>query len=288
MRRIQLLLSGLVALTAVSMAAAAPLKAAGGGGQRDLIEALRSGGAQVVALGARGGLDGYFVTPAEGAGYSLYLTGDGHAVAGLLYGPDGIEITGAQLAAARSEAPGGSASPAAPRTDAAIATAHAAERPEGAGPPSPGLFERTAGAFGFTLGERGPVVVLFGDPACPWSRSAAARLGRAALDGRLQLRVVPVAVLGAEAARLAAGIAAQPRPRERVVRGSPAPGGPPRRRKNRPQQRAARRMGRGRRSPDRLADARRGVAKRVGDIDDVGLWLRETLGPDTLRVGGGP
>ena len=90
MRRIQLLLSGLVALTAVSMAAAAPLKAAGGGGQRDLIEALRSGGAQVVALGARGGLDGYFVTPAEGAGYSLYLTGDGHAVAGLLYGPDGI------------------------------------------------------------------------------------------------------------------------------------------------------------------------------------------------------
>ena len=234
MRRIHLLLSGLVALTAVSMAAAAPLKAAGGGGQRDLIEALRSGGAQVVALGARGGLDGYFVTPAEGAGYGLYLTGDGHAVAGLLYGPDGIEITGAQLAAARSEAPGGSASPAAPRTDAVIATAHAAG--EEAVSRSPGLFERTAGAFGFTLG---------GGAARPRGAGRAAATARRARCGPRR---------GGGAARRRDR--REPRSRERVVQGSPAPGGPPRRRKNRPQQRAARRMGRGRRSPDRLARQR--------------------------------
>ena len=54
-------------------------------------------------LGARGGLAGYLVTPVGGAGYSLYVTGDGHGVAGLLYGPDGVLLTGGQLAAVRGE-----------------------------------------------------------------------------------------------------------------------------------------------------------------------------------------
>ena len=132
------------------------------------------------------------------------------------------------------------------------------------------------------------MVVLFGDAACPWSRSAAARLGRAALDGRLQLRVVPVAVLGAEAARLAAGIAAHPDP-------------------------ASAWFGEARHPADRLGGERiarnnalldewgaaavpliawRGsggeARHRIGDVDDVDAWLRETLGPDTLRVGDGP
>ena len=105
MRPIRLLLSGLLTLTAVSMAAAPPANAVEGGA--DLIEALRANGARILSLGARGGLDGYFVTPAEGAGYSLYLTGDGHAVAGLLYAPNGTEITGNQLAAARPETASG-------------------------------------------------------------------------------------------------------------------------------------------------------------------------------------
>ena len=43
------------------------------------------------------------MTPVGGAGYSLYVTGNGHGVAGLLYGPDGVLITGAQLAAVRGE-----------------------------------------------------------------------------------------------------------------------------------------------------------------------------------------
>ena len=54
-------------------------------------------------LGARGGLAGYLVTPVGGAGYSLYVTDDGHGVAGLLYGPDGVLLTGGQLAAVRGE-----------------------------------------------------------------------------------------------------------------------------------------------------------------------------------------
>ena len=63
-------------------------------------------------LGARGGLTGYLVTPVGGAGYSLYVTDDGHGVAGLLYGPDGVLLTGGQLAAVRGEnRPAGTAPP---------------------------------------------------------------------------------------------------------------------------------------------------------------------------------
>ena len=219
----------------------------------DLVSALRDQGAQIVPLGPRGGLAGYLVTPVGGAGYSLYVTNDGHGVAGLLYGPDGMLLTGGQLAAVRGEnrpagtapnplsilAPSGAASVApvsreagppgcsvigiAPPEGASTMNAHGA----GLGIPpsrsksprirptvSPGrlLFERSASAFGFTLGERGPLVVLFGDPGCPWSRSAVARIGREAMAGKLRLHVVPVALLGAASAHRAAGIAASSDP----------------------------------------------------------------------------
>ena len=92
MKRITLLLL-MAALSPISMAIAADAPAT--------ISALQANGARVVELGARGGLDGYLVEPAAGDPYSLYLTPDGHAVAGLLYGPDGNLITGEQIAAAQ-------------------------------------------------------------------------------------------------------------------------------------------------------------------------------------------
>ena len=266
-------------LAALPVAAWAPDAADPSG--PDLIEALRASGAQIVPLGARGGLQGYFIRPANSGGYSLYVTGDGHAVAGLLYDPEGTEITGAQLAAAHGGgAPAGGTRPDARPTGAeGTAVAHAAT--EGGGVlPSPGsrsaLFERSAAAFGFTLGERGPVVVLLGDALCPWSRSAAARLGREALAGRLQLRVVPVAVLGADAARHAAAIAAQHDPARAWFEG---PDG-------RAEREGAERIARNNALLEAWgADAvpliawlaRDGaVAHRIGDIDDVGAWLSET------------
>ena len=258
-----------------------------------LLSALRANGAEIVPLGSRGGLDGYLVTPATGGGYSLYVTGDGHAVAGLLYGPDGTEVTGVQLAAARDIDPrAGTAETTPPEKMAApaLVSAHAEIRNSVAEPGSAsiaGLFERSASAFGFTLGGRGPVVVLLGDATCPWSRSAAARLGRAALEGRLQLRVVPVAVLGGEAAHRAAAIAASPDPAVAWFEG----GGTGNRS-------GAERIARNNALFDawganavpliawRGRDPRAGdgaIGHRVGDIDDVAAWLR-----DTLKVGAGP
>ena len=168
-----------------------------------VLEALRARGARTTALGVRGGLTGWYVDLGSGDAYSLYLTADGHAVAGLLYGPDGSLLTGAQLAAAKVElrpsaSVGGGASQGADGRLHTGGDRRVSERD---------LFDRSGEAFGFTVGEAGPVVVVFGDPGCPYSRAAAARLARVALGGGVRLRVVPVGVLGEASARAAAVIA---------------------------------------------------------------------------------
>ena len=273
MRPMRVLVAVLPILAAVWSAAAEA------GGSPDLIEALRANGAQVLPLGSRGGLDGYFVTPAAGGGYSLYVTGDGHAVAGMLYGPDGTEITGAQLAAADAGDGPGNASRSSPAAfgEAPAAVAHAAPGASGVSFSAPDavLFERSAAGFGFTLGERGPLAVLFGDALCPWSRSAVARLGREALAGKLRLRVVPVAVLGAAAARLAAGIAAGDDPARAWFEDAVGPA----------DRRGAERIARNNALFDEWgADAvpliawrtpGGAVGRHVGDVDDAGAWLKE-------------
>ena len=240
-------------------------------------------------------MNGYFVTPAKGAGYSLYVTEDGHAVAGLLYGPDGMELTAAQLAAARAGGAGAGPAYSAAREKAATSAAVIAHAETGrAGRPSSSaslarLFERSAAAFGFTLGERGPLVVLLGDPTCSFSRSAAARLGRAALDGRLQLRVVPVAVLGADAARRAVAIAAHSEPARAWFEGGGAAG------PTLGSETGAERIARNNALFDewgasavpliawRTRDG--AVGRRIGDIDDVGAWLQDTLRVGDTRAG---
>ena len=259
----------------------------------DLVRALRDKGAQIMPLGARGGLAGYLVTPVGGAGYSFYVTTDGHGVAGLLYGPDGMLLTGRQLAAVRGEnrlagaAP--SSAPGAPNPTANVegagvrdsgASAEAAMPDTSAGVSRAVLFERSASAFSFTLGERGPLVVLFGDPLCPWSRSAVARIGREAMAGKLRLHVVPVALLGAASAHRAAGIAASSNPAQAWFARTDGPSGVQARERiagnnalfdawgERSVPLIAYRTARG-------GTAGGGIAHRVGDIADLGAWLRE-------------
>ena len=265
------------------------------------------------------GSNGYFVTPARGAGYSLYVTEDGHAVAGLLYGPGGMELTGAQLAAARAGDAGAGPAFTAAREKAAASAAVIAHAETGsAGRPSSSaslarLFERSAAAFGFTLGERGPLVLLLGDPTCSFSRSAAARLGRAALDGRLQLRVVPVAVLGADAARRAVAIAAHRDPARAWFEGGGAADrtlGPetlgPESLGRRPSGRRPVRNASHATTLSSMNGARARCRSSPGARETLGPetarsdtgsatsttsafgFRRETLGPDTLRVGDGP
>ncbi len=218
----------------VPPAAAHDETAVAAGQGSSLITALRAGGARIMALGERGGLEGHFVELSEGDAYGLYLTADGHAVAGLLYGPDGRLLTGRQIAAASggrsaavetiAEERAGRAARDSEVSDAggrlgteesaggAVDFAHAyADGPNASAVEAPGqavpLLQRSLDAFGFSLGRAGPLIAVFADPGCRWSRSTVARLGGLALDGRLRLRVVPVGVLGAASAREAAAIA---------------------------------------------------------------------------------
>ena len=261
-----------------------------------VVAALRANGARITALGDRGGLSGHFVELADGDAYGLYLTPDGHAVAGLLYGPDGMLITGSQIAAARG-ATGGGAIPAraalgASGNDDVLAAdptvlAHGyeygpdvpdADAPgtEVPGAEAPGiemLFERSGAAFGFTLGRSGPLVVLFADPACRWSRSAVARLGGPALGGGLRLRVVPVGVLGAASAREAAAIASAPDPALAWFEGAGASARPEGGRQIAHNNAVYDQWGLGAVPLIvwRGADGR--IAHRLGDLDDIGAWL---------------
>ena len=261
-----------------------------------VIAALRAKGARVLALGERGGLDGHFVELADGDAYGLYLTPDGHAVAGLLYGPDGSLLTGDQIAAASGRGADietktvRPVSVAAPNEEAAASggwqagaarLAHAyVDDPAAPGIEAPDtevdtevLFERSASAFGFTLGRTGPLVVLFADPGCRWSRSAVARLGGPALDGRLRLHVVPAGVLGAASARDAASIASAPDPAMAWFEGTDAAGSAE----------GGRRIARNNGLFDawglgsvpliawRGFDGR--IAHRLGEPDDIDAWL---------------
>ena len=254
----------------------------------DLVSALRDQGAQIVPLGPRGGLAGYLVTPVGGAGYSLYVTNDGHGVAGLLYGPNGMLLTGRQLAAVRGEnRPAGTApssASGAPNPTANVegagvrdsgASTEAATSDTATGVSRAALFERSASAFGFTLGEHGPLVVLFGDPHCPWSRSAVARTGREAMAGKLRLHVVPVALLGAASAHRAAGIAASSDPAQAWFGRNDGPGD--RHARDRIARNNALFDAWGERSVPLIAHRtmQGGIAHRVGDIADLDAWLRE-------------
>ena len=254
----------------------------------DLVSALRDQGAQIVPLGPRGGLAGYLVTPVGGAGYSLYVTNDGHGVAGLLYGPDGVLLTGGQLAALRGEnRPAGAAPSSASgalnfttNVEGAVVRdsdvpVEVATRDTANGVSRAVLFERSAAAFGFTLGERGPLVVLFGDPSCPWSRSAVARIGREAMAGKLRLHVVPVALLGAASAHRAAGIAASSDPAQAWFARNDGPAD--RHARDRIARNNALFDAWGERSVPLIAHRamQGGIAHRVGDIADLEAWLRE-------------
>ena len=251
-----LIVGGLRLGRAAEGAGALPLSAAGTGpalspppvsrpppvlGMPASLEALRTAGAELVPLGRAGVLKGWLVRRADGSVLTVYAAPGGHVVAGLLYGPDGRELTGGQLerAAGRTARTAGrsATAPAAgarlpdrePGKDAlADAVRAAAGSPAGSRHSVPGagraaLFERSLDVAAFTVGETGPDLVAFLDPGCPWSRQAAAELGQLALDGAFRLHAVPVGLMSAGSHAHAAGILAAPRPGLAWYRSEPLP-----------------------------------------------------------------
>ena len=73
-----------------------------------LVAGLRANGAEVRPLGRRGALEGWLITPRGRRPYTLYVDGSGYGVMGLLFSPDGSEVTGRQIARFREgSAPAG-------------------------------------------------------------------------------------------------------------------------------------------------------------------------------------
>ena len=178
-----------------------------------LVEGLRANGAEVRPLGRRGALEGWLVTPRGKQPYTLYVDESGHGVMGLLFAPDGRELTARQVESAgktASRLPGdirkwtepdeSQARPAATASRVVLG----ADRSGSAPAPSAGVLEASLAVEGFDLGEAGPQVAIFADPTCLPSRLAVAELSRRALAGEIRLRVVPVGARGAEAEAMAA------------------------------------------------------------------------------------
>ena len=279
----RLFTAGVLVATMVPAAhtAADERPAAGAIEEPSVIASLRANGASILALGERGGLDGHFVELADGDAYGLYVTPDGHAVAGLLYAPDGTLVTGRQIAAVRGD--GGavvdtetlrrsSGSDAVAGNDALVLAHGYQDRAEA--DDARALFEQSMAAYSFTLGRFGPQVIVFGDPACRWSRSAVAQLGRAALDGRLRLRVVPVGVLGAASARDAASIASASDPGLAWFEGTNAPARPEGGRRIEANNALYDRWGVGAVPLIAWRGVGGRIAHRLGDLDDVEAWLQ--------------
>ena len=175
------------------------------------LAALRD--AELAPLGRAGVLDGWLVRKPDGSVLTLYAAPDGHVVAGLLYGPDGLELTGRQL----EQTPQASELADVVGTIGTISTAASTAADDRAA-----LFARSLEAAAFTVGSAGPDLVAFIDPGCPWSRQAAAVLGQLALDGRFRLHALPVGVMSPESHAQAARILASPRPGLAWYRSSPA------------------------------------------------------------------
>ena len=202
----------------------------GGNAGTGLVARLRARGARLTGLGERSGLEGWLVELGGGDAYTLYVAKDGHAVAGLMYRPDGGLVTGSQLKAAGQEGTGvrgrggdeiGSqgqsevAHVAGSSQGSESGGGFSVVRPGGGvrGKTAPaGLFAKSVQVFGFTLGNRGKIVVVFADPGCRWSKEVVQELGRHATAGRFRLRVIPVGVLGARSATAAIRIVSSPDP----------------------------------------------------------------------------
>ena len=198
-------------LAGAAVASWAGAGAAGAGeGPASLVERLRLSGASVTVLGKRGAMDGWWVEPAAGEAYALYVDGTGHAVLGTMYAPDGAGVTGDQLEAMRAAGRDAEVSARSAVSVGALGAAgsggegaDAKDRSRAASSPA-ALLEAGMAAEGFELGRSGPQVVTFADPACPPSRAAVAMLAKRAVDGELRLKVVPVGMLG-DRSKLQAG-----------------------------------------------------------------------------------
>jgi thiol:disulfide interchange protein DsbG len=182
----------------------------------DAISTLRifkNNGAEVHYLGRMFGLDGWLISKDQNM-QVVYTTLDGQGtVVGVLYGPDGSKETSKQLAAAQQS---GLAIPGISPTGEVAGTPAAAPAAgdSGQGPPSERLMHDVETSTYLKFGpDDAPILYVFADPRCHFCHDYWDTLTTQFLpQNHLQLRIIPVAILGADSVTEAEGIISSPNP----------------------------------------------------------------------------
>jgi protein-disulfide isomerase len=186
------------------------------------LQTFKSQGADINYLGRKYGLDGWLISRGNNI-QVVYTTLDGQGtLVGLLYGPDGTVETGNQLIVAKAHGLNlqhttldfsnpSSMSSITSSVDNAGNIANAqmagtvAPSLTGGVSPSEKIWDRMASSTYLTFGPpTAPILYVFMDPKCHYCHDYFTSLESTYLpQGTVQLRVVPVAILGQDSEQLA-------------------------------------------------------------------------------------
>ena len=184
------------------------------------LKIFQSQNAKIDYLGRKFGLDGWLISK-DTAVQVVYTTPDGQAtVVGLLYGPDGQVATGDQLLKAKENGlalptPAG-VDPAGSMQAQIVTPGTAAPAPQpGAVSPSERLWKAMESSTYLTFGSpAGAPLYVFMDPRCHYCHDYFQTLSTTVLpQNAVQLRVVPVGILGPESEKEALGLMSSSDPR---------------------------------------------------------------------------
>lgn len=172
----------------------------------EIIEAAAQQGAQVRYLGNREGFDGWLLLT-QGTPSYIYISEDGETIfQGLMYDGDGQAITMQQIGAVQAADPGLSGGQ---DTEAA-----ASQATDDARSPGETLYDALSVVNFITLGSAdpsAPLLYAFMDPDCPHCKEFLQKTDAPYLaNNKIQLRVIPVGVLGDDSMRRAAYLLSQP------------------------------------------------------------------------------
>jgi protein-disulfide isomerase len=193
-----------------------------------VLKIFKSQGVTINYLGRKYGLDGWLLLK-DNKLQVLYVTPDGQgAVVGTMYGPDGNLVTGAQLDEAKSkgELPagmadqiatppsvpplvGGAAAPQPVPQAAASAPAPAGKDGEA---PSERLWKQVQSSTFIKFGsDKAPPLYVIMDPRCHYCHDLYVSLtGKYIANNAMQLRVIPVGILGDDSNKEAAQVVSSP------------------------------------------------------------------------------
>lgn len=207
-------------LIALFFVTAMPLSAGAQNGDKrppmpDALDNLVKKGAQVRYLGEQHGMKGWLMIK-NGKPQYFYVAPDGQAImTGLMFNADGENVTARQLQELRGET-GESLDELTSRDDEASFDMPEVSQPQSR---SEKMYSAIKASNWFVLGDpQAPVVYAFIDPQCPHCHDLINTFRNRGFfeDGRVQMRVIPVAVINKESLYRSAYLLAASNPAERL------------------------------------------------------------------------